>query len=211
MKLREPSAIGIGSAGDAEELARAELYGLLARLWLDAPDAELLSQFGVAVTQAPQPGAALEEPWQQLVAAMRETSQTDAAAEYDTLFLGVGKPELMLYASYHLSGFLNDQPLAALRADLRRLGLTRDEARLETEDHVAYVFEVMRYLIAGDDAGVCNLEQQRRFFRDHVQPWVELMCDSVAAHPRARTWRAVAVLTRRFVQVETQGFDLLEA
>ena len=68
----------------------------------------------------------------------------------------------------------------------------------------------MRYLIAGDDVAVCNLEQQRRFFRAHLQPWVERLCDTVAAHPRARTWRAVAAFTRAFVQVETQGFDLLE-
>jgi TorA maturation chaperone TorD len=213
MSSPQPAAIGIGSgsAGDAEELARAELYGLLAGLWLGAPDAELMAQFRVAVTQAPQAGGALEEPWQHLVAALRESSEAEAGAEYDALFLGVGKPELMLYASYHLSGFLNDQPLATLRRDLQRLGLTRHEGRHETEDHVAYVFEVMRYLIAGDDAAVCNLEQQRRFFRGHVQTWVEAMCDSVAAHPRARTWRALAEFTRRFVQVEAQGFDLLEA
>jgi TorA maturation chaperone TorD len=211
MSPPQPAAIGIGSAGDAEELARAELYGLLARLWLGAPDAELMEQFRVAVTQAPQPGAALEAPWQHLVATLRESSEAEAADEYDALFLGVGKPELMLYASYHLSGFLNDQPLATLRRDLQHLGLTRHEGRHETEDHVAYLFEVMRYLIAGDDAAVCNLEQQRRFFRSHVQTWVEAMCDSVAAHPRARTWRALADFTHRFVQVEAQGFDLLEA
>ena len=78
-------------------------------------------------------------------------------------------------------------------------------------DHVAYVLEVMRYLIAGDDAGVCNLEQQRRFFRAHVQPWVGQLCDAVQAHPRAATWREVAAFTRAFVEVETQGFDLLDA
>ncbi len=69
----------------------------------------------------------------------------------------------------------------------------------------------MRYLIAGDDLAVCNLEQQRRFFRSHLQPWVEALCDAVEAHPAARLWRALAVFTRAFVQVETQGFDMLES
>ena len=81
----------------------------------------------------------------------------------------------------------------------------------ETEDHVAYVFEVMRYLIAGDDVAVCNLEQQRRFFRQHVQTWVPQLCDTVSKHPRARTWAAIAAFTQAFIDVETQGFDLLEA
>jgi TorA maturation chaperone TorD len=202
--------LAFASADDSEELARAELYGLLARLWIAPPDAGLLAQFHVAVTEAPQPGGFLEGPWQSLVAAMRATTPQAAANEYDALFGGVGKPEVFLYASYYLAGFLNEKPLALLRADLAVLGLARDEARGETEDHIACVFEVMRYLIAGDDAGVSNLEQQRRFFRAHVQPWVERLADAVEAQPRALLWREVALLTRAFAQVETQGFDLIE-
>jgi hypothetical protein len=48
----------------------------------------------------------------------------------------------------------------------------------------------MRYLIAGDDAGVCNLEQQRRFFRAHLQPWVE------NSAMRSRRSRAPACIAR---------------
>ena len=202
--------LSFASADDSEELARAELYGLLARLWLAPPDAELLAQFSVAVTEAPQPGGFLEAPWQALVSAMRGATPATAAAEYDALFGGVGKPEVFLYGSYYLAGFLNEKPLALLRADLVELGLTRDETRGETEDHIACVFEVMRYLIAGDDVAVSNLEQQRRFFRAHVQPWIDKLADAVEAQPRAALWREVAALTRAFVQVETQGFDMLE-
>ena len=195
----------------SEEIARAELYGLLARLWLAPPDAALLQQFKVAVTEAPEPGGYLEAPWQSLVAAMRETNEETAALEFAALFQGVGKPEVFAYASYFLAGFMNEKPLAQLRSDLAALGLTRDETQLETEDHIAYVFEVMRYLIAGDDAGVSNLEQQRRFFRNHVQTWVDQLCDAVNEQPAARLWRAIAVMTKAFVVVEAQAFDLLEA
>lgn len=200
----------LAAADDSEELARAELYGLLARLWLAPPDAELLSQFRVAVTEAPQPGGYLEAPWQSLVAAMRATTPEAAAGEYDALFGGVGKPEVFLYGSYYLAGFLHERPLAALRGDLAALGLQRDETRGETEDHVSGVFEVMRYLIAGEDVAISNLEQQRRFFRAHVQPWVARLADAVDEQPRATLWREVAALTRAFVQVEAQGFDLLD-
>ena len=64
-----------------EEIARAELYGLLARLWYGAPDAELLSAFQVTTTEAPAAGAFLEEPWRQLVGAARETSEAQARRE----------------------------------------------------------------------------------------------------------------------------------
>ena len=204
------SPLRFAAANGSEELARAELYGLLAQLWLAPPDDALLQQFQVAVTQAPEAGGHLEAPWQDLVAAMRATSASEAADEFDSLFGGVGKPEIFAYASYHLSGFLNERPLAKLREHLSDLGLTRDSSRAETEDHVAYLFEVMRYLIAGDDASVCNLEQQRRFFRAQVQPWLPQLCDVVEVHPRARLWRGVAALTRSFVHVEMQAFDLLE-
>ena len=204
------SPISFASAGDTEELQRAELYGLLSRLWLAPPDQALLQQFAVAVTQAPEAGALLEGPWQALVQALRSTTVQAAAAEHEALFHGVGKPEVFAYGSYYLTGFLNEKPLAALRHDLEALGLTRDANSLETEDHIAYGLEVMRYLIAGDDVAVCNLEQQRRFFRAHLQPWVGALCAAVMAQPLVKTWGVVAAFTQEFMLIETQAFDMLE-
>jgi TorA maturation chaperone TorD len=193
-----------------EETARAELYGLLAQLYYAAPAPEVLAALRVAVTEAPSAGGYLQEPWQQLVGAARAQSDADIAREFDRLFGGVGKPEVYLFGSHYLSGFLNEKPLARLRADLARLGLARDESAMpETEDHVAYLCEVMRYLIAGDDVAVCNLTAQRDFFATHLQPWLTSMCDALAGHPQARFYAALARLTRAFAEVETQGFDML--
>ena len=192
-----------------EETARAEVYGLLAALYYAAPSAELHDNIKVAVTEAPAPGAVLESSWAELVAAARDQSLSDIAREYDALFGGVGKPEVYLFGSHYLSGFLNEKPLAALRTDIAALGLARDETLSETEDHVAYLCEVMRYLIAGEDVEVANLTRQRAFFARHVQPWIPAMCDAVAQHPKARFYRALAAFTQVFVSVESQGFDML--
>ena len=209
MSTAQPLAFS--TPDDGEELQRAELYGLLARLWFAPPDAALLQQFAVAVTTAPQAGAFLEEPWQQLVAAMRATDVEAAREEFDRLFTGTGKAEILPYASYHLAGALNERPLVELRDALADLGLASAAPEGETEDHIAVIFEVMRYLIAGDDAAVCNLEQQRRFFRAQVQGWVgSALCASLEDHPQARVYAALARFTRAFVEVETQGFDLIE-
>jgi TorA maturation chaperone TorD len=67
----------------------------------------------------------------------------------------------------------------------------------------------MRYLIAGNDVAVANLSRQRAFFSAHLQPWLGAMCDTIAAHPRARFYAAVARFTHAFAGVEQQGFDLL--
>lgn len=192
-----------------EETARAEVYGLLAALYYAPPTPELLSQLRVAATEAPAAGGFLEEPWRQVVAAARERSDAQIADEHDALFGGVGKPDIHLFGSHYLSGFLNEKPLAQLRTDLAALGLAREEGMSETEDHVAYVFEVMRYLIAGDDVEVANLTRQREFFAKHVQAWVPQLCETIAAHPKARFYAAIAGFTQAFIGVEAQGFDML--
>ncbi len=193
-----------------EETARAELYGLLAQLFYAPPAAELLANLRVAATEAPAAGGFLEEPWRALVGAARALSDDAIADEYNALFGGVGKPEVYLYGSHYLSGFLNEKPLARLRTELTSLGLARDEAMSDTEDHIAYLCEVMRYLIAGDDVAVANLARQQSFFAAHLQPWVIPLVDAIAAHPKSRFYAAVAELTRSFVAVEAQGFDMLD-
>ncbi len=193
-----------------EETARAEVYGLLAALYYAAPSAQLHDSLKVAVTEAPAPGAVLESSWAELVAAARAQNLDEIRLEYDALFGGVGKPEVYLFGSHYLSGFLNEKPLAALRTDIAALGLGRDEAMPETEDHVAYLCEVMRYLIAGDDVAVANLTRQAEFFARHVQPWMPMMCEAVMQHPKSRFYRALAAFTQVFVSVESQGFDMLD-
>jgi TorA maturation chaperone TorD len=197
------------ASGLDEETARAEIYGVLAALYYAPPPADLLDNMRVAVTEAPAAGAVLEASWSELVSAARRLSNDAITREYDALFGGVGKPEVYLFGSHYLSGFLNEKPLAALRTDLSSLGLARDEAMPETEDHVAYLCEVMRYLIAGDDVAVANLTRQREFFANHVQPWLSDLCDAVGRHPKADFYRCTAAFTQTFMSVEMQGFDML--
>lgn len=207
-EIQMTSNLSSSSALD-EETARAEIYGLLAQLFYQVPSPELLAQLRVAVTDAPVTGGFLEEPWRQLVAASRVSTDVDIASEYNQLFGGVGKPEIYLYASHYVSGFLNDKPVARLREDLAALGLERDDSMSETEDHFACLCEVMRYLIAGDDVAISNLTQQREFFAKHVQPWVQEMLDVILKHPRAQFFAQLAAFTQAFLNIETQGFDLL--
>jgi TorA maturation chaperone TorD len=205
------SAVRFRDADEHEELARAEVYGLLAHLFYAPPGEELHSQLRVAVTEAPVRGAFLERAWGEVVAAARRLDAAAVADEYAALFLGVGKPEVFLYGSFYLAGSLNAKPLVTLRSDLRALGLERPEEISETEDHLASLCEVMRYLIAGDDVGVSNLGAQQRFFNAHLRPWVEPFCDTLAAHPRADFYRALAGFSRDFFAIEAQGLDLLDA
>lgn len=199
----------LSNDGLNEETARAEIYGLLAALYYAPPPDEFLELLRAAVTQAPEAGGFLEEPWQEFVGVARAQDAASIAAEYNALFGGVGKPEVFLFGSHYMSGFLNEKPLVQLRDDLAALGLARTEDMPETEDHIAYLCEVMRYLIAGDDVAVANLTKQREFFAAHVQPWVHELCETLASHPKANFYAALARFTQAFVSVEQQGFDML--
>ena len=99
----------------------------------------MIANLRAAATDAPAAGAFLEEPWRLLVGSARELTDEAIRNEYNTLFGGMGKPEVYLYGSHFLSGFLNEKPLAKLRTDLASLGLARDDAMSETEDHLAYL------------------------------------------------------------------------
>ncbi|MEP7058488.1 MAG: molecular chaperone [Caldimonas sp.] len=204
-------ASSFGSADDHEELARAEVYGLLASLFYAPPSDALYAQVQVAVTEAPVAGALLERSWSEVVATARRLSLADVRDEYAALFVGIGKPEIFLYGSFFVAGSLNAKPLVELRSDLGALGLERGEGVSETEDHIASLCEVMRYLIAGDDIGICNLGAQQRFFNAHLRGWTEAFCDALAAHPRADFYRSVAGFARDFFAIEAQAVDLLDA
>ena len=206
--MNEP--LHFSTPDDSEELARAEVYGLLAQLFYAAPNKNLYEQLQVAPTVAPSPGAFLESSWSEFVAATRRLSSEQVADEYDALFMGIGKPEIFLYGSHHLAGALNEKPLVALRDSLRQLGLERAETMAETEDHIACLCEVMRYLIAGDDVGVSNLAVQQRFFNGHMRAWASGLFEQIAAHPGADFYRALSLFARDFFAVESQAFDLLD-
>jgi TorA maturation chaperone TorD len=211
--VKTPAAQPIAFAGadDAEELARAEVYGLLAALFYAPASVEMHAQFQVAVTQAPAAGAFLEHSWGDLVAAARRLSPEQIEREFDRLFQGVGKPEIFLYGSFYVAGKLNEKPLVAVRHTLRAIGIARNEDVSETEDHIASLCEVMRYLIAGEDAGTSNLAAQRSFFDAHLRPWVATMCAAIDAHADADFYAALARFARDFFAVESQAFDLLDA
>ena len=98
-----------------EEYARSELYGLLSMLFYGPPSQVVLDLIADAAIEGE---GVLAEAWRFLQRASGKTDQDRAKDEYEALFIGVGKPDVMLYGSYYLSGFLMEKPLAALRADL---------------------------------------------------------------------------------------------
>jgi TorA maturation chaperone TorD len=189
-----------------EEDARADLYGLLAVLFYQPPTNEILD----SIADAPSDGVGeLPDVWRELQRACREFDPEGARDEYESLFIGVGKPEIFLYGSWYLSGFMMEKPLAQLRADLLALGLEREDDVTESEDHISSLCEVMRHLITSEDVLHGSIAPQKQFFSAHMQPWVQTLCDTVIQHPQARFYAPVARLAQAFFAIEMQAFDMV--
>ena len=187
-----------------EERLRAQVYGLLARLLARAPDAAFLEQLGGLRGDDGPFGAALDG----LALAARATDPAALAAEHTTLFIGVGGSERTPYASFYLTGFMNEKPLAELRSDMARLGIARADGVTEPEDHIAALFEMMAGLIGGDFGDSVDLVEQRRFFDRHIGCWAGRFFADLQISPSARFYRAVGAVGESFLLVEGRAFDL---
>jgi TorA maturation chaperone TorD len=119
--------------------------------------------------------------------------------EYNNLFIGVGKGEIVPYGSWYLTGFLMEQPLSDLRDDLRALGFERSDDTREPEDHAAAIFEVFSVMIAD----VSSLPAQQVFFRTHMQPWLERFFADLGEARSADFYRNVAQFGAAFLKLES--------
>jgi TorA maturation chaperone TorD len=185
---------------DPIDAGRAQEYALLAALLSSAPSAALLqqiAQLNIDATPLGRAHATLAEAASVAVA-------TEVEREYFDLFIGLGRGELLPYASYYLTGFLNERPLSRLRDDLATLGIERVEGNLESEDHAATLCEIMAGLAAARFPA--TPEAQRAFFEKHVSRWMGRLFADMERAENAKFYRSVGTLGRVFLEVETEAF-----
>ena len=198
----QTSQPGDRRASDAENAARGDMYRFVASLLSAAPSREMLA--GTATLSGDRTALG------QAITALAQTARdSDAAAverEFFQLFIGVGRGELLPYASFYQTGFLNERPLAEVRGDLARLGIARAEGRFEPEDHIALLFEVMADLASGTIPADPTV--QAEFFARHIEPWAAQFFDDLAIAPSAVFYRAVAEVGRLLVDIEARAFSL---
>jgi TorA maturation chaperone TorD len=187
---------------DPEDEARAEEYALLGALIWRAPTAETLGLLSRLRGDASELGAA-----HHLIAEIART--VDPAAiqqEFFDLFIGVGRGEILPYASFYRTGFLNERPLAEVRRDMEALGLAREIRVGEPEDHVAMLFDVMRGLIMGEFAA--DGIDDRIFFERHLKPWASRLFVDLEMTQTSALYRAVGAAGRVFLDIEAGAMAL---
>ncbi len=182
---------------DTEYTPRVEIYLLLATLFREPPKRALLewlSDLDVEPTEQ-----TLQQAWLEIKSAAKSADQQSCAHEFQELFIGIGRGEVVPFGSWHQTGFLMEKPLADLRQDLKSLGFTRQEQVKEPEDHIAALCEVMSFLVDDQE----GLEQvQARFFMEHIAPWYQSLAEQIQDAPSAKFYQAVSKLMLAFLSIE---------
>ena len=187
---------------DEIDVARAQQYALLAVLLARAPSADLIARLATLRGDASRLGLARVSLAQ--AAAVANVERVER--EFFNLFIGIGRGELLPYASYYLTGFLNERPLARLRADLTRLGIERVAGHTEPEDHAAVLCDIMAGLADGRFGIPPGAD--RDFFEKHLAPWVGRFFADLEQAQAADFYRRIGTLGRLFMAVESEAFTL---
>jgi TorA maturation chaperone TorD len=191
-------------AGDVDEVdaARAQEYALLSALLAHAPDAGLLARLGTLRGDASPLGLAHAA----LAEAADSTTAERVEREYFDLFIGLGRGELLPYASYYLTGFLHERPLARLRADLGKLGIERSPGQAEPEDHAAILCEIMAGLASRRFPAASGAD--RELFEQHLAPWIGRFFADLERADAADFYRRIGTVGRVFIEIEVEAFAL---
>ena len=183
---------------------RTHLYALLSRLMSSPPDGEVLSLLQTVEVRDPDGDVDLGSAWNDLRKIAGEMSIDELDDEFHTLFIGLGRGELVPHGSWYLTGYLMEKPLVELRTDLAALGVERQAEVREPEDHAAALCDVM-VLLEGDGGGASYLTQAA-FFQKHIEPWMGRFFHDMQVAKSAQFYRAVGLFGERFMEIESEYF-----
>jgi TorA maturation chaperone TorD len=187
-----------------EDRLRADLYNYLGLLLARPADELVLAQTaGLTGDKSP-----LGEAIAGLARVAKVSKPKAVEREFNALFIGLGRGELLPYASYYLTGFLNEKPLSKLRQDMAALGVTRADNVFEPEDGMASLMETMGGLIVGRFGAIVSLEKQRTFFNNHIAPWATHFFSDLEAAKSSVFYAGVGAVGREFMAIEKEAFRM---
>ncbi len=189
-----------------EDALRAQIYDLLAVMLRKPPAADFLTKISGLTGDESDLGRGINA----LARLAQASSPEKIDAEFHRLFIGLGRGELLPYASYYITGFLNEKPLAKLRGDMTELGMVRDAAAYEPEDNIGSLCEMMAGMIHGRFGAPVSLAKQKDFFFTHLAPWAEHFFSDLEAAEGSVFYAPVGTVGGAFIQIEKQSFRMAE-
>ncbi len=190
-----------------EDRLRADFYNFLGLLLAGPPDQLLLDQMAGLSGDDSDLGQAI----QAMARVAKVTKPAAAEREFNALFIGLGRGELLPYASFYLTGFLNEKPLAQLRNDMAARGITRAQNVYEPEDNIASLMEMMAGMIVGRFGAPATLEDQKAFWSKHIGPWAAHFYSDLEGAENSVLYASVGTAGRVFMEIEREAFRMTAA
>ena len=187
---------------EIEDQHRSSFYVLLSSLLSGPPTIDLLSKVSTLSGGENKIGEAVKT----LNTLSKKLGIKTIEREYNNLFIGVGRGELLPYASFYMTGFLNEKPLANLRDDMNKIGISRSPSTSDPEDHIASLCEMMSGIITNQFYTTLSLRQQSDFFATHLGPWAKHFFDDLIAAEYSVFYAPVGALGKAFIEIETEAF-----
>ena len=187
---------------EIEDQHRSSFYVLLSSLLSGPPTKDLLNKVYTLSGGENKIGEAVKT----LTTLSKKLDIKTIEREYNNLFIGVGRGELLPYASFYMTGFLNEKPLANLRDDMKRIGISRSPSTSDPEDHIASLCEMMSGIITNQFYTTLSLRQQSDFFATHLGPWAKHFFDDLIAAEYSVFYAPVGALGKAFIEIETESF-----
>ena len=187
-----------------EDRLRADLYNYLGLMLAGPPDQLLLDQSAGLSGDETDLGQAING-----LARVAKISKPKAVrTEYNALFIGLGRGELLPFASYYLTGFLNEKPLANLRATMADFGMTRANDVFEPEDNIASLMEMMAGMIVGRFGRVASVAQQQAFFNAHISTWATHYFNDLQGAKSSILYASIGAVGLAFMEIEKEAFRM---
>jgi len=187
-----------------EDQLRADMYSFLANLFRSEPNSELINQLKSLESDESPIGKSIKI-LSKLAGSLDLPTIRD---EYVRIFVGVGRGEILPFASYYLTGFLKDKPLAKLRQDMEKIGIKLEDNVKEPEDHIASIFDIMAGLIVGKFNKKFSIGEQKDFFNKHLAPWVDLLMRDIESSKIAVFYSPIGTIGKEFMEIERTSFSM---
>jgi len=143
----------------------------------------------------------------------------ELAADYASLFLGIGKHSAHPYESTYLSKdkIVMQSPWRQVLSTYQKQGLGKASGVKEPEDHIGLELEFMFHLCQRMNKALNRnsirqalfiLDAQEDFLLNHLGAWTADFCDDILrGSTRFDFYGAIALITKRFVALEKEHID----